>query len=235
MELDERALALVIEKAEAVDAETFDHAQGARDGAVAHGPHHHMHRFWRERDEIPERVVRAGGLREAAVRFHLHRVDQVGELHRVLDEEHGDVVAHQIPVAFLGVELHRKSAYIARRIHRAGAPCDGGKTREQRCLLADFGKDLRSGVLAQRLGQLEVAVRSATARMHDALGNALVIEVGDLLAQDEVFQQRRPAWGGAQRVLVVANRNALVGGQLRMRTAGLLMQFIADAAHIVRI
>ena len=29
--------------------------------------------------------------------------------------------------------------------------------------------------------------------MHDALGDALVVEVRDLLAQDEVFQQRRPA------------------------------------------
>ena len=29
--------------------------------------------------------------------------------------------------------------------------------------------------------------------MHDALGDALVIEVRDLLAQDEVFEQRRPA------------------------------------------
>jgi hypothetical protein len=39
----------------------------------------------------------------------------------------------------------------------------------------------------------EVAVRGRAARMHDALGNALVVEVRDLLAQDEVFEQRRPA------------------------------------------
>jgi hypothetical protein len=29
--------------------------------------------------------------------------------------------------------------------------------------------------------------------VHDALGNAFMVEVGDLLAQDEVFQQGRPA------------------------------------------
>ena len=34
--------------------------------------------------------------------------------------------------------------------------------------------------------------------MDDALGDALVIEVEDLLAQDEVFQQRRPALAAAQ-------------------------------------
>ena len=36
-----------------------------------------------------------------AVRLHLHGMDEVGELHRVLDEEHRDVVADEIPVAFL--------------------------------------------------------------------------------------------------------------------------------------
>jgi hypothetical protein len=37
----------------------------------------------------------------------------------------------------------------------------------------------------------------------DALGDALVVEVEDLLAQDEVFEQRRAALAGLQRVLVV--------------------------------
>ena len=49
--------------------------------------------------------------------------------------------------------------------------------------------------------------------MHDALGDALVVEVGDLLAQDEVFEQRRPAQPGLERVLVVGDRHALVGRQ----------------------
>jgi hypothetical protein len=38
-------------------------------------------------------------LRIAAIGLHLHAVDEVGELDRVLDEEHRDVVADQIPVA----------------------------------------------------------------------------------------------------------------------------------------
>ena len=49
--------------------------------------------------------------------------------------------------------------------------------------------------------------------MHDALGNALVIEVRDLLAQDEIFEQRGPAQAGLERVLVVGDRHALIGGQ----------------------
>ena len=49
--------------------------------------------------------------------------------------------------------------------------------------------------------------------MHDALGNALVIEVRDLLAQDEVFEQRRAAQARLERVLIVGDRHALIGRQ----------------------
>jgi hypothetical protein len=50
---------------------------------------------------------------------------------------------------------------------------------------------------------LEVAVGAGAAGVHDALGDALVVEVGDLLAEDEVFEQGRAAQAGLQRVLVV--------------------------------
>ena len=48
----------------------------------------------------------AAGLRKGAVGFHLYGMDQVGEFDGVLNEEHRDIVADQIPVAFLRVELH---------------------------------------------------------------------------------------------------------------------------------
>ena len=44
-------------------------------------------------------------------------------------------------------------------------------------------------------------------------GNALVVEVRDLLAQDEVFEQRRPAEAGLEGVLIVTDRHSEVGGQ----------------------
>ena len=51
--------------------------------------------------------------------------------------------------------------------------------------------------------------------MHDALGDALVIEVGDLLAKVEVFEQRRPAVTGLQRVLIILEAYTLVRRQHR--------------------
>ena len=114
----------------------------ARDGAIGHRPHDHVGGFGHQADEIPERVVGAGGLRIAAVGLHLHRVNQVGELDRVLDEEHRDVVADQIPVAFLGVELHREAADVARRVDRARAARHGREADEHLGLFAHLGQDL---------------------------------------------------------------------------------------------
>ena len=78
-----------------------------------------------QRHEVPERVVRGGSLREAAIGFHLHGVDEVGELDRVLDEEHRDVVADEIPVALLACRTSRRSP--ARR-----AACRPSRRRRRR-------------------------------------------------------------------------------------------------------
>ena len=72
----------------------------AREWCGRHGPHQHVGRFGHQADEVPEGVVRRGGLRIALVGLHLHRMDEVGEFDRVLDEEDRNVVADEIPIAF---------------------------------------------------------------------------------------------------------------------------------------
>ena len=49
--------------------------------------------------------------------------------------------------------------------------------------------------------------------MDDALGNSLAVEVGVLLEQLPVLHQQRSARAGGQRVLIVYNRCAALGGQ----------------------
>ena len=66
--------------------------------------------------------------------------------------------------------------------------------------------------------------------MHDALGNPLVIEVVDFLAQGEVFKQRRATHAGAQRVLIVRNRHAMIAGENVRSVGGHLVQFVAVSA-----
>ena len=49
--------------------------------------------------------------------------------------------------------------------------------------------------------------------MHDSLGDAFVVEVGNLLAKNEVFEESRAAQPCLQRVLIIRDRNALIGGE----------------------
>ena len=232
VELDEGGLALRVDQPEAVDAEALDHPQRTRDPAIAHCPQHHVQGFRRQRNEVPEGVVRARRLREAAIGLHLHRMDEVGEFHRVLDGEHRQVVADQVEVAFLRVELDREAANVARRVHAAGTAGDRGEAAEHRDAPL-LGKELRGGVLRQRLRQLKVAVRRRAARMHDPFRDALMVEVGDLLAEDEVLQQGRPARIPAQRILVVGDGNALCGGQHAGLRGRLLAGFPAIPGSIL--
>ena len=60
-------------------------------------------------------------------------------------------------------------------------------------------------------------MRARAARVHDALRNALVIEVRDLFAQDEVFEQRRTAQARLERILVVRDGHALIGRERAIR------------------
>ena len=53
--------------------------------------------------------------------------------------------------------------------------------------------------------------------MHNPLRDALVVEVGDLLAQDEVLEERRAAETRLQRVLIVGDGDALIGRQDAVR------------------
>ena len=84
----------------------------------------------------------------------------------------------------------------------------------------------------KRLVRLEEAMRAESARMYDALGNALVIEMEDLLAKMEVFESRRAARADAQRVLIVRNRRALLRRERRDVAAGRLMSSPADTGIV---
>jgi hypothetical protein len=63
--------------------------------------------------EVPVVVVCGLRLRYLTVGLRLTSVDHIGELHGVLNEEDRDVVANEIPVAFLCVMLDGESTDIA--------------------------------------------------------------------------------------------------------------------------
>src|ERR1035437_1571007 len=137
-----------------------------------------MHGFRRERNEIPEGVVRGCRLWKATVGFHFYGMDKVGEFDGILDEENRDVVADQVPVAFLGVELDRKAAYVARGVDRAGAARDGRYARKHGRYLAHLGEYPGGCVLLQRGGQLEESMRTRRTRVPGWLRQSVVGGMG---------------------------------------------------------
>ena len=111
-------------------------AVGLRDAAVAHDDGDLVQRLGQVGPEVP--VVL--GAAQVRARVALDRVVEVGELQRVAEEEHRRVVADEVPVAFLGVELQREAADVALGVGRAALAGDGGEAGEHLGLLADLGR-----------------------------------------------------------------------------------------------
>ena len=108
----------------------------------------------------------------------LLRMDEVGELVRVAHEEHWRVVADQIPVALLGVELDREAAHVAFGIGCAELARDRREAQDQVGLGAGL-RHLGLCVLRDIAGDSQRAMRTPALRVHRTFRNALTVLVGD--------------------------------------------------------
>lgn len=81
-----------------------NHVSVASGNSIAsHGPEQSVKSRGLLAEKVPSRVVCGGSLRHLTVRAGLDSVDQIGELDGRLDEEDGDIVAHNIEIALVGV------------------------------------------------------------------------------------------------------------------------------------
>jgi hypothetical protein len=132
-------------------------------------------------------------LRDLVMGLGLHRVNEVGELVGVLDEEHRHVVADEVPHAFRCIEFYREAAHVARRVGGAARAGDGGEAHEHRRLHRRVLQRRGHRDRGLALIDLEEAMGGRAASMDDALGNTLMVEMRDLLTHQDVFEQRRAA------------------------------------------
>ena len=96
MELDQLRRAAVRHETVCVHAKAVNMPEGARDTVSSHRPEKSMQSAGLLAEEVPGRVVSSRSLRDLTVTSGLDGVDQVRELDGILDEEHGDVVSHEI-------------------------------------------------------------------------------------------------------------------------------------------
>jgi hypothetical protein len=97
-------------------------------------------------------------------------MNKIGKFDCVLNEEHRDIVADQIPVSLLRVKLDRKATHVTRRIDRAGAAGNRRKARKKRRLLSGPLEQIGLCDIGQRLVVLEITVRARAPRVNDAFG-----------------------------------------------------------------
>ncbi len=135
-------------------------------------------------------------------------MDEVGELDRVLDEEHRGVVADEVVIALVRVELEREATRVAYRVRAAERVGDRGEPDERLGAAAHFGEEVRAGETGDVVGHLEVAVRAGAPGVHHTLRNALPVETGELLQEVSVLEEDRAAGAGGGGVLVVGDRGA---------------------------
>ena len=213
VELHQHGAPVRCHQAEGVDAEALHGAEGARDAAVRHVPDGVVLCFGVQGHEVPEGVVRGLRLGDLAVRVGFPGVDDVRELDGVLDEEHRHVVAHQVPGALVRVELGGEAAGVTGQIARAAGAQHGGEAHEHGGFLV-LGEQARAAELGGRAVAAERAVGTRAAGVHHALRDALVVEVGDLLAEVVVLQQDGPAGTGLQCQVRGGQPRAVGGGQV---------------------
>ena len=188
----------VVDELVGVDARSLHVPVARRDAPGALHPGHHVQRFRVMHDE----VVEAPGLLPVRHRVGLEGVDHVRELDRVADEEDLEVVADEVPVAVDRLELDREAARVARRLGRVLGADHGREADEDGRAHAGLRQHLGAGVFRGRLVAdlavgLEIAVRGGAAGVDDALGDALAVEMRDLLDELVVLEGRRAALADA--------------------------------------
>ena len=80
--------------------------------SIAHQNHHLMKSFGTKTPKIPC----CRGTAQVRFRISFLRMNEIGKLERIANKKHRRVVAHQIPVALIGIKFHSKTPHISFRI-----------------------------------------------------------------------------------------------------------------------
>jgi truncated hemoglobin YjbI len=146
----------------------------------------------RQANEVPKIIVRGLCLGKRAVGLFLDRVNDVWKFDRVLDEEHRNVVAYDVPVTFPRVQFYRKAPDVAGKIKRTFTACNSRESYKGRSALAGMLKQFGASVFREWLIVFKETMRAIAAGVNDALWNPLMVEMEYLLAKMKILDQCRP-------------------------------------------
>jgi hypothetical protein len=111
----------------------------------------------------------------------LETLTEIREFDGILDEKHRDVIANQIPIALVGVELGCEASHIADGVSTAPAALDRREANKGRRGSGSVGQHAGISDIGSALQQLELPKRSSSASMYYPFWNAFMVETVDLL------------------------------------------------------
>ena len=114
-------------------------------------------------------------------------MNHIWELNSVPDEKYGEIVANQVVVAILGVELDGKAAGISYCVRRAPPSSDSRKPHEHGGLFLGVLKEFSLGIGLHAIINLKVAVCSRSFGMDNPLGNAFPVKMSHLLNKLDIL------------------------------------------------
>ena len=147
-------LAFGVDQAVSVATEAVHVTVAVRNAAIRKQNGDLVQRFGRMRPEIPHHLRTF----QVALRQTLLGVNEVRKLQRIADEEHWRVVANDVPVAFLGVELQGETTRIALGVGRTTLATYGRKAQKGWRLFAYRFEQLGTGVFSDITGDGERTV-----------------------------------------------------------------------------
>ena len=187
VELDVVRLAGAVDERVGVDAGAVHVAVVGGDADVVEEEGEHVEALRVVGEEVEDAPV----LLDVRLGVGLERVHHVRELHAVADEEDGEVVADEVPVALPGVELDGEATRVAEGLRAAALVDDGGEADDDRGLDARGAEEVGAGEVGDVVGDLEEALGAGAAGVHHALRDTLPVEVGQLLNHVVVLQEPR--------------------------------------------
>jgi len=182
---------------------------GSGDAPVTHNYGNLVQCF---RQRCPEVPVVAGAAHVGAG-VTLDSVVEVREFEWIAQEEDRRVVADEVPVSLLGIELHRKAPNVPLSISGTALASNRGKTREEFGLRSNFGEYFSLGIAGYIVSYCECAVSTRTLSVHATFRNHFSVKVGEFLQKPDILQERWPALPGGHDVLVIGDGSACIGSQ----------------------
>jgi len=129
-------------------------------------------------------------------RISLDGVVEIGKPQRVAEEKHWRVIADDVPVALLGIELQREAADVALGVGGTALTCDGGEAGEHRGPFSDLRKYLGLGVARNVVRDGKGAMCTGALGVHAPLRNHFPGEVGQLFDEPDILQKGGTAGPG---------------------------------------